>query len=137
MQLQKGAYALGEYPMRSLRQIDRWEIDLEDVRMASIDRVGNLLELQHGPGHRVFFDDRFDMFPTTVTKGAFALNRGEPRSQAVLDRWDIDLVLWPRTAALSAILGTSTEWRGLYDGEDEWVLYCRVGAVLGGQLGTC
>jgi hypothetical protein len=77
------------------------------------------------------------MFPTSVTKGAFALNVGSPRSRAVLDRWDVDLVLWPRTGAVSAILGASDDWRSLYGGEDDWVLYCRVGAVLGGQLGTC
>jgi hypothetical protein len=136
-QLQQSAYALDAYPMRSLRQIDRWDIDLEDVRLASIDRVGNLLELRDGPGRRVFFDDRFDMFPTTVTKDALALNAGSPRSQAVLERYGIDLVLWPRTHALTSILAATGEWRSLYDGDDDWVLLCRVGEVLGGQLGTC
>ncbi len=135
--LQQGAYALDGYPTRSLRQIDTWEIDLEDVRLASIDRVGNLLELRDGPGRRVFFDDRFDMFPATVTKDALALNAGSPRSQAVLERYGIDLVLWPRTGALTSILAATGEWRSLYDGDQDWVLFCRVGEVLGGQLGTC
>ncbi len=75
--------------------------------------------------------------PTSVTKDAFALNAGSPRSQAVLERYDIDLVLWPRTGALTSILAATGEWRSLYDGDEDWVLFCRVGAVLGGQLGTC
>ena len=136
VQLGQPAYALEAYPMRSLRQIDRLQIDLEDVRLASIDRVGNLLELREGPGRRVFFDDRFDMFPDRVAEEAFDLTLGRPSSLGILDRGEIDLVLWPRAASLSTVLGASVSWRSLYDGDEDWVLMCRVGIQLSPDL-TC
>ena len=136
VQLGQPAYELDAYPMRSLRQIDRLHIDLEDVHLASIDRVGNLLELREGPGRRVFFDDRFDMFPARVASDAFDLTLGRPSSIGILDRRRIDLVLWPREASLSTVLHASASWRSLYDGEKGWVLLCRVGAELTPDL-TC
>jgi hypothetical protein len=131
------AYDLAAYPLASLDFLEESGVDLEAVRMAAPDRVGNLLDLRDGPGERVFFDDRFDMFPEEVSKDAIDLTIGRPRSVQVLDRWDIDLVLWRRDAPLVAILGASPAWRTLLDADEGWILVCRVGVPLGAELGTC
>jgi hypothetical protein len=136
-QLGQPAYALDAYPVETLGQLDDWKVDLEEVRLASIDRVGNLIELRDGPGRRVFFDDRFDMYPDRVSSDALELTVGGPRWARILDRWDIDLVLWPKSNALASIVGSSPDWRVLFDEERAWALYCRVGVPLGGDLGTC
>jgi hypothetical protein len=135
--LAQPAFDLSGYPTEALDQLDGWEVDLSHVRMASIDQVGNLLELRDGPGHRVFFDDRFDMFPTQVSRDAFALGDGRPRSLEILDDRDIDLVLWPAADPLVTVLGATSDWRILDDADHGWKLFCRVGATLGGTLGTC
>lgn len=136
-QLSQPAYDLDAYPVRTLVELRRDHVDLEDVRLASIDRVGNLLDLREGPGRRVFFDDRFDMFPDRVSTDAFDLTLGRPTSLPVLDRYEIDLVLWPENAPLATILEVSPDWRALPSADEHWKLFCRVGAPLGDVLGTC
>ncbi len=131
------AFDVSGYPVAALDQLDEWKVDLQRVHLASIDQVGNLIELRDGPGQRVWFDDRFDMFPDAVTRDAFALNDARPRSLEVLDAHGIDLVLWPSQGGLTAVLSATDEWRDLDDADDGWRLFCRVGAPLGGTLGTC
>jgi hypothetical protein len=135
--LAQPAFDLASYPTDALEQLDEWKVDLSKVRMASTDQVGNLLELRDGPGRRVFFDDRFDMFPLSVTHDAFAIGDARPRAFEILDERDIDLVLWPENDPLVTVLGATTEWRVLDDADHGWKLFCRVGATLGGTLGTC
>jgi hypothetical protein len=128
---------LDAYPVRSLDYLRREHVDLGLVHMATIDRVGNLVELRDGAGRRVFFDDRYDMFPTSVSDDEITLISGTTSSVDVLSRWSIDLVLWQRHAALTAILEASGRWRTLDDHDRGWVLLCRRGATLSHTLGTC
>lgn len=136
IRLSDPAFDLRAYPTAQLRLLDRGGVDLGDVHLATIDTVGNLIGLRDGPNAEVFFDDRFDMFPESVSADAFALNEGRPRSTTILDERGIDLVLWPRNAALSAILGANPDWRSL-DDDPRWLLFCRVGVPLSADLGTC
>lgn len=137
VQLSHPAYTLDAYPVASLNRLDAWQIDLNDVRLATIDRVGNLMEWRDGSGQRVFTDDRFELYPKRLSREVAALRSGRPSATSVLDRWDIDMVLWPRTAALSSILQASPEWRPLENPDGEWTLMCRTGADLGGAIGVC
>jgi hypothetical protein len=130
-------FDVSPYPVRILDYLDDHHVDLQSVRMGEPERVGNLLELRNGPRHEVFFDDRFDMFPTQVSRDAFALGDGRPRSLEILDDRDIDLVLWPAADPLVTVLGATSDWRILDDADHGWKLFCRVGATLGGTLGTC
>jgi hypothetical protein len=129
--------ALDAYPVRSIRYLERQHVDLTLVRMATVDVVGNYLELRDGAGRRVFFDDRFDMFPEQVAADEFALVDGRPTSVRILDKWSADLVLWPDTLPLTSILEATGHWRTLYDKDQGWVLLCRRGATLSRPLGTC
>ena len=57
-------------PWRTSRSTD---IDTREVRLAAPDIVGNLVGYVYGPERRVFYDDRFDMFPEDVTEAHVAL----------------------------------------------------------------
>ncbi len=137
VRLGEPGFELEAYPTRSLEHLADHHVDLEEVRLAAPDRVGNLLELEYGPGRRVFYDDRFDMFPDPVTADMLSLLQGEPELVRALDRRRIDLVLWQEDAPVATALGGNPAWRLLLDEDEGWVLLCRVGAELGGDLGSC
>jgi len=129
-------FELSGYPVATLDYLDEQEVDLTEVRMGAPERVGNLLELRDGPVGEVFYDDRFDMYPDAVSEDVFRLSAGRPGARDVLDRWDLDLVLWPRRRSLSQILDADPAWRKVR-GEADWVLFCRRGAAIGPVLRTC
>lgn len=128
---------LGGYPTAALELLVDEGVDLEEVRMAAPDRVGNLVSLRFGPGERVFYDDRFDMYPEAVTEDVVDLVQGRPSSLEVLDRYHVDLVLWRAQDPLVAILDAGDGWRPLEQDDERWALRCRRGADLGGRLGRC
>jgi hypothetical protein len=131
-----GPLALEAYPVTILERLEHAGVDLDEVRMVAPDLVGNLLTVREGAGTAVFVDDRFDMYPEDVLHDALSLTRGRPESLRLLDRYDADLVLLPRAAPLRGILVEADGWRERTRDEG-WVLYCRRGAVLGGDAGTC
>jgi hypothetical protein len=131
------SYDLDAYPTRTLERLAEAKVDLERVHLATEDVVGNLLDLRDGPGRRVFYDDRFDMFPEQVAEDYLALAGGRSRAAEVLDRYDIDLVLWSKEAPLTTILRSSLYWRPMRSDDTGWALLCRRGAQLAGTLGTC
>ena len=140
VRLGEPGYDLGGYPVRELDRLAEHHVDLQRVHMAVPDRVGNLIELRDGPGRRVFFDDRFDMFPDRVSNDVLTLVQGGPGARNILARRHIDLVLWRDSLPLVSILrADGTAWRPVFDGarDDGWALLCRVGADLGGDLGSC
>jgi hypothetical protein len=135
--LSEPSYDLSAYPVRSLDRLLDGHVDLRRVRMAAPERVGNLLELRDGPRREVFFDDRFDMFPEAVTDDVLALRDGRPTARGILDRYDIDLVLWRSQDPLVAILEASEDWRTVEERDPHWALLCRRGTELSTALGTC
>ncbi|MDP1819658.1 MAG: hypothetical protein Q8K58_07150 [Acidimicrobiales bacterium] len=129
-------FELSGYPVASLDYLEDRRVDLTDVRLGAPERVGNLLELRDGPRAEVFYDDRFDMYPEDVSDDVVRLLAGRPGSLEVLDRFDLDLVLWPRNASVATILDASPAWRVLRR-EPDWLLFCREGAALGPELPVC
>jgi hypothetical protein len=129
-------FDLGAYPIDALAYVDDAGIDLADHRMATQDIVGNLIELLYGPRGYVFYDDRFDMFPSDVSESHLTVARGGPTLRTDLARYDIELVLWDRTSATGQRLIADPDWRVLYS-DDRWLLTCMRGIPLGGRLGRC
>jgi hypothetical protein len=99
--LREPNFSLDGYPTEALDHLADHHVDLEDVHLAAPDRVGNLIALRDGPGRRVFYDDRFDMFPESLTDDMLTLVHGRPEASEVLDRRDIDLVLWQRAPGVA------------------------------------
>ena len=128
---------LDQYPTGAIELLVESGVDLEEVHLAAPDVVGNLLTHRFGPGQRVFYDDRFDLYPEAVSRDALRLLRGRPSAPRALDRWDVDLVLWRALDPLTTILTVDPAWRELEQPDARWALFCRRGADLGGAAGTC
>jgi hypothetical protein len=127
---------LGRYPVPALAFLEANDVDTSEVRMASIDFVGNFVDYVYGPEQRTYYDDRFDMFPEDVTEMHLGLITARPRMRGDLDELDIDLTLLRADSESAQILTLDEVWRPLFI-DDTWMLACRRGADLGGDLGTC
>lgn len=115
---------LGDYPVDAVAWMDQQGLLAPEVRRAHSDVVGNYLELLLGDRAAVFSDDRVDMYPTAVVDDELALIRGTPAWRSVLERWDIDAVLWERGAPITQYLADDPDWRLAY-ADQRWVVYVR------------
>ncbi len=134
--LQGPALRLTAYPVDALAYLEERHVDIRDHRLATPELVGNLLTFIYGPGDRVFYDDRFDMFPRAVSTAALALADPVPRLFTELAGFDIDLVTVPRSTPSAVVFTSDPGWRTLFV-DEEWVLACRRGVDLGGVAGRC
>lgn len=134
--LQDASIRLDAYPVDPLAFLDDAAIDTTTVRLGAPDFVGNLLGFVYGTDGRVFYDDRFDMYPRQVTEAQLALTKAQPDMFAAIGRYDIDLVVARRSQPAARVLISDAGWRTLYT-DERWVLSCRRGADLDGTLGTC
>ncbi len=136
--LDKPAWQLSTFPVDAVAWLDQNGLHRDDLHMATPDTVGNYLELVYGDQAHAFVDDRVDMYPKPVIEDFVQLLHGAPGWRAVLDRRDVDLVLWERAAPLTGLMAESSDWRIIYS-DPLWVVGCRRGVELGGSgsLATC
>jgi hypothetical protein len=134
--LSEPALRLRAYPVDALAYLDEAGIDTGTVRLAAPEIAGNFMTLLYGAGDRVFYDDRFDMFPDEVSAAHLALTKGEPGVMHRLRDLDIDLVLLKRSQPMTLVLAADPDWRALYT-DERWFLVCRRGADVGGTLHAC
>ena len=93
-------------------------------RIAHQDFVGNYLTLRYGPRARVFVDDRYDMYPLSVTRDYKKLQKGGADALGVLDRYRVDVVLWEGTHPLVGQLLARPGWQEAFR-ESDWVVVTR------------
>lgn len=127
---------LGKYPVDAIAFLEEREIDLEAHHLAAPDYVGNFLDYVYGPGQRVFYDDRFDMFPDDVSAAALALIHVDRDVFERLAPFEVELIAMPVSSPLAQVLALEPGWRTLYRDEG-WVLACQRGEPLGGTVGLC
>jgi hypothetical protein len=108
------------YPLEALAWLGRQGGPAPDERHVLPDFAGNLLTLLHGAEGRVFFDDRFDMYPAELMEDYVALNAASPGWRSVLDRWDVNRVTWPADRPLGPLLVESAQWQVVYL-DEHWV----------------
>lgn len=99
------AFDLEIYPARPLALVE------DRGRLASHDFVGNWLEATLGRESAVFYDDRFDLYPSAVSADYKLLLDGEPGWARVLDGYAIDTVVWRRDKPLAALVTASPDWQ--------------------------
>ena len=66
------------------------------------------------PGHqaqKVFFDDRYDMYPVKMTDAYNKILSLKPGWEKVLDDYKINVVVWPKDAAFSEALVHLPGWK--------------------------
>jgi hypothetical protein len=92
-------------------------------RIAEIDVVGCYLVWRAGPSTKVFIDDRYDMYPSSVVSAASALSAAQGGEGAALDHYRVDTVVWASGGALPGML-QGEGWRRVYD-DGHWAVLVR------------
>jgi hypothetical protein len=111
--LSKPAYAVSDrYPVAAVRALE--QRGLLGRRLLTTDEWAGYVIHTYWPRQRVFFDDRYDMYPTALTKDYLQLINARPAWRTVLDRHRIDVVTWPTDHPISEFLATSPGWRLVY-----------------------
>ncbi len=134
--LQQTPLRLSAYPVDVLAYLEEVDVDTREHRMAARELVGNLLTYVYGPDRRVFYDDRFDMFPAEVSEAQLALGAARPSVFSQLAAFDIELITVGRSEPMALVLTKDPAWRILYL-DERWLLACERGADLGGSVGRC
>jgi hypothetical protein len=93
------------------------------VNVASQETVGNYLELVRSTEARVFLDDRVDMYPEAVVEDFLVLLRGRPGWREVLERREVDVVVWEANQPLASLLADDPAWRTVY-ADGTWIVAC-------------
>ncbi len=116
--------SLENYPIAAVNFIERTGWRTPAHRMAEQDVVGCYLDLRYGKQARVFVDDRYDMFPLSVSDDYAALLKGQPDSLQILDRRKVDVVLWAKSLPLVTTLRATGTWQQAYT-KGDWVVLRR------------
>jgi hypothetical protein len=112
------------YPKELIRQI---QLHGADHRLFNYFSWGGAFVWSLYPTVRVFIDQRNDCYPSKVFRDYFAVHELEPDWQAILDRWGIDLIAYPRGERLTTKLlqDLYVNWKLEYFGRDG-VLFSRL-----------
>ena len=110
------------YPETAVTYLDEEGLLTEPHRLAHQDFVGNYLTLRFGRRVPVFVDDRYDMFPDDVARDYRTMRAGGPEALSLLNRYEIDVVLWNRDQPLATVLAASDAWTEVFR-DGEWVVY--------------
>ncbi len=118
---------LADYPVAATSFLEREHLLDDPNRVASMDGVGNYFGLRFGGREPplVFIDDRYEMFPVPVIRDYQRLLAAAPETNAVLERWKVNVVLWERRLPLTAVLKASGHWLEIYS-DDRWVILRRL-----------
>jgi hypothetical protein len=106
------AYGVKGYPAAAMRYLER--NDLLGRRIFTDDADAGFVILRYWPRQEVFMDDRFDMFPERIIDDFLDVSRGAPAWSKILDRHDVEIVVWPKDEALAALLDGAGDWDRTY-----------------------
>lgn len=116
------------YPKAAVTYLDEHGLVAAPHRLAEQDFVGNYLTLRFGRRVQVFVDDRYDMFPEGVAADYRTIKAGGPEALSLLDKYDIDTVLWDRKLPLATVLAVSPAWTQVFR-DGDWVVYRRTSSM--------
>jgi len=109
------------YPVDAVAYMQEQSLFAEPHHVAHQDFVGNYLTLRFGKKVKVFVDDRFDMYPLSVSRDYEILLSARASTFEVLDRRQIDIVLWQKKLPLVPLL-SAKGWRETFDAGDYVVM---------------
>jgi len=112
---------LSRFPEAATDYLEREGLQRPPHHLANQDFVGNYLTLRLGRNAWDFIDDRYDMFPVRVSDAYFDLLAGGDKALGVLDRYNVDIVLWEKDKPLAALLQATGKWHPRFE-DDKWVI---------------
>lgn len=96
------------YPVASMRYLERH--DLMGKHLLTTDAAAGYVILEDWPQQKVFIDDRYDMYPTSVIYDYFDLTGAKPGWSRVLDKYDVDVIVWGKDTSFAEMLDRSDQW---------------------------
>ena len=118
-------FMLRPYPVGALRELERE--GLLGRNLLTDDADSGYVILEYWPRQRVFFDDRFDMYPRRIFSDFVTVSEVRPGWRSVLDEHDVETVVWARSRALTQALRATGDWRVVYE-DERFVAFVRRGA---------
>src|SRR5207249_755433 len=123
--LNKPGLNVKTYPVAAVDYIEGHGLRGAGHRLASQDVVGCYLDLRYGRRADIFIDDRFDMFPESVSDDYEHLLHGDDKALEVLDRQHVDVVLWDRHLPLVTVMQATGQWHEVFR-KGGWAVLQRV-----------
>jgi hypothetical protein len=116
-------FVVSPYPVKAMNALERE--GLIGTRLLMDDGDAAYAELAYPGGDQpVFMDDRFDMFPDQVIADFMLVSRAGPGWERVLDRYDVETIVWDGSRPLVQLLRQSGEWTQIHE-DDTWVALVR------------
>jgi hypothetical protein len=114
-------YDLSTYPVAAMRYVE--DNGLLGSRLLTTDATAGWVILDHYPQQKVFMDDRYDMYPTSLIYDYFKLTRGSTGWEQVLNRHRVETIVWPADSPLGSLLDRSSQWDRVFarNGDAVWV----------------
>lgn len=116
------SYDLRGYSVGAMRALVKQGSTSKDI--FTTDANAGWLLAAHYPQFHVFMDDRYDMYPVSVINDYSKISAGDPSWAALLTKYHVKTVVWPRTRSLSQLLAQSPQWVRTYR-DKSWVVYVR------------
>jgi hypothetical protein len=105
-------FDVSTYPSTSMRYLERH--DLLGKHLLTTDAAAGYVILDYAPQQKVFIDDRYDMYPTSVIYDYFDLAAAKPSWSRILDKYDVDVIIWGKDTALASLLNQSDGWQRVH-----------------------
>jgi hypothetical protein len=115
------------YPVKAMNAVERE--GLIGKRLLMDDGDAAYAVLGWYPRQKVFIDDRYDMYPESVIYDFFELSGSGRRSERILDKYDVEVVVWDRDAPLVQRMELSGDWTRLHR-DSSWVALVRNDVLL-------
>lgn len=112
------------YPVDALAAVR--DDGLQGRRLLTTDATSGYVILTQWPDQKVFSDDRVDMYPSSVLDAYVTLADGDSGWREALDRYDVEVIVWPVDRPLAELLALSDDWVETYE-DDQARVWVRSG----------
>jgi len=109
---QEATFETSNFPVKALNHVQRHEG--LGTRLLTNDAAAGYVILRYAPDQKVFIDDRYDMYPTSVIYDYFTVSSGRPGWSRILDKYRIETIVWKRDTPLASLLDESPGWKRVY-----------------------
>ena len=109
---QEATFETSTFPVKALEYVQHHEG--LGTRLLTNDAAAGYVILRYAPDQKVFIDDRYDMYPTSVINDYFTLSSGRPGWNHILDKYRVETIVWKRDTPLASLLDESPGWQRVY-----------------------
>lgn len=108
------SWNLKTYPVKAFAAVKGHGLEGPNRRIFTTDSWGGYLIAAEWPKQRVFYDDRYDMYPLALEADYNQIANGGPRWHHVLDDQKVEIVMWSPTAGLAQLMHELPDWQEIY-----------------------